>query len=73
MIFIFKKQKPKLRDWNILTLYLLDNVMEFENYFERQKQFNHTKWIDKGFGRLSAFSHDGLEEFKKKFFNLYLK
>ena len=73
MIFIFKKQKPKHKGWDIVSDYLLDNIAEFENYFERQKQFNHTKWIDKGFGRLSAFSHDGLEEFKRKFFNLYLK
>ena len=70
MIFGFKKQKPKLRDWDIVTLYLLDNIMEFENYFERQKQFDHTEWK---FSRtLPTYSCNGLKAFRKKFFSLYL-
>ena len=70
MMFGFKKQKPKRKGWDIVMDYLLDNVMEFENYFERQKQFNHTEWK---FSRsLPSCSYNGLKAFKSKFFNLYL-
>ena len=70
MIFRFKKKKPKRKGWDIVMDYLLDNVMEFENYFKRQKQFDHTEWKD--FGRLPSLSYDGLKAFRKKFFSLYL-
>ena len=69
-MFGFKKQKPKRKGWDIVMDYLLDNVLEFENYFERQKQFNHTEWK---FSRsLPSYSYNGLKAFRKKFFSLYL-
>ena len=70
MMFGFKKEKPtQLRDWDIVTLYLLDNIMEFENYFERQKQFDHTEWKD--FDRLPSYLYDRLKVFKESFIKMY--
>ena len=70
MIFGFKKEKPKRKGWDIVMDYLLDNVMEFENYFKRQKQFDHTEWNH--FSGMRSFSYNGLKAFRKKFFSLYL-
>ena len=69
-MFGFKKEKPKRKGWDIVMDYLLDNVMEFENYFKRQKQFDHTEW--KHFRGMRSFSYNGLKAFRKKFFSLYL-
>ena len=56
------------KQWDIVSDYLLDNIMEFENYFERQKQFDH---INSSI--ISPYPYDALEEFKMEFLNLYLK
>ena len=67
-MFGFKKEKPKRKGWDIVMDYLLDNVMEFENYFKRQKQFNHIEYT----GGMHSCAYDGLKAFRKKFFSLYL-
>ena len=69
MIFGFKKQKPKLRDWDIVTLYLLDNIMEFENYFERQIKLDHIEWRYPK--RVPSYSYDRLKVFKESFIKMY--
>ena len=63
--------KPKRKDWSIVTDYLSDNVMEFENYFERQSKLDHVVWRNSS--RLPSYSYNGLKVFKKRFIKMYLE